>query len=113
MNNDFLHKNLAAGRWREMSLMEQLGNIGSEVGRARIYSEKGDDGRLQNAFSRALDLFDLTLGDPRWCGRLLEIGRSRDVFCDAVLGGKEYGSKLVDLERYFNYFALCARASGK
>lgn len=30
----YQHAELAAGRWRTVSLMEQLGNIGSEVERA-------------------------------------------------------------------------------
>lgn len=107
--SNFLHKDLAEGGWYKMSLMEQLGNIGSEVGRARIYSDRGDKERLQAAFKRGLELFDLTLNDPRWRGRLLEIGRARDVFCDAVLGGKEYGSNLSDLEKYFMYFAIASR----
>src|SRR3989344_77314 len=107
--NKILHKDLAEGRWYKMSLMEQLGNIGSEVGRARIYKEKGDDERLQKAVDRALELFDLTLNDSRWRGRLKEIGRARDVFCDAISGGKEYDSNLTDLERYFMHFALAAR----
>ena len=107
--SDLMHKDLAKGRWRTMSLMEQLGNIGSEVGRARAYSDKNDKERLQGAFYRALELFDLTLGDSRWRGRLLEIGRARDVFCDAIFGGKEYGSKLADLERYFMHFAIAFR----
>lgn len=89
--------------------MEQLGNIGSEVGRARIYQDKNDKERLQRAADRALELFDLTLADLRWRGRLLEIGRARDVFCDAILGGSEYGSKLSELESYFMYFAIAAR----
>lgn len=137
-----IHKELAAGRWFELSLAEQLGNIGSEVLRAsRIaftsdnpkpqvlcYSTapekggdeedgkeedgKGDDGDkdiFNGAAKRALELFDLTLSDPRWKGRYREIGRAREVFCDAVLGGKEYGSSLKDLNRYFFQFALAAR----
>ena len=110
MNTESIHKDLAKGRWYQMSLMEQLGNIGSEVGRARIYKEKGDKGRLWKTVDRALELFDLTLSDSRWRGRLLEIGRARDVFCDSVLGGKEYGSNLSDLEKYFMYFAFAARS---
>ncbi len=105
----FLHKELAEGRWYKMSLMEQLGNIGSEVGRAKIYQDKNDKERFQKAVDRALELFDLTLADFRWRSRLLEIGRARDVFCDAISGGKEYDSNLSDLERYFMYFAIAAR----
>ena len=105
---DIVHKNLAAGRWRELSLMEQLGNIGSEVSRAAMAKGK-DEPRFENAFERALELFDLTLGDPRWKGRKEEIARAREVFCDAALQGKTYGTSLEDMDRYFLPFAVAAR----
>ncbi len=102
------HKGLAAGRWQTFSLVEQLGNIGSEVSRASC-SQGNDEKLFWGAVGRALELFDLTLADPRWRGRLREIARSREVFCDAVFGGKEYGSSLKDLDRYFFQFAFAAR----
>jgi len=34
MNKKVIHKKLAEGRWFQLSLCEQLGNIGSEVDRA-------------------------------------------------------------------------------
>lgn len=108
MNGSFLHKELAGGRWYTLTLSEQLGNIGSEVSRARRAQGKNEQ-RFRSAVERALELFDLTLSDRRWRGRLKEIGRAREVFCDAIYGGKEYGSKLADLERYFDHFALAAR----
>ncbi len=104
----FIHKELASGRWFELSLAEQLGNIGSEVLRASRQKDK-DDGLFWGAVGRALDLFDLTLSDPRWKGRYWEIGRAREVFCDAVYGGKLYKSSFPDLIRYFDIFALAAR----
>lgn len=108
MNGNFFHKDLAAGRWFELSLAEQLGNIGGEVSRA-CNSQNVNPERFQKAVERALELFYLTLSDRRWVGRLKEIGRAREVFCDAVFGGKEYGSSFSALEKYFNYFALSAR----
>ena len=90
-----------------MTLSEQLGNVGSEVSRANLAKDK-DKKRFDNAVDRALELFDLTMSDPRWRGRLREIGRAREVFCDAVYGGKEYGSSLKDLQSYFDHFALAA-----
>ena len=102
------HETLAQGRWQTMSLAEQLGNIGSEVHRARL-AEHTHETRFLNARDRALELFDLTLTDRRWHGRLREIARSREVFCDAAFGGKEYGSTLENLEKYFDQFALLAR----
>jgi len=38
-----LHAGLAAGRWFELTLMEQLGNIGSEVGRATRAKAQGNE----------------------------------------------------------------------
>ena len=99
------HKELASGRWFELSLMEQLGNIGSEVGRACKWQNK-DQKVFNNTVDRALDLFDLTLSDSRWKGRLREIGRAREVFCDIIFGDKQYKTTLEDLEKYFNQFAF-------
>lgn len=107
-NMNFLHKELAAGGWYRLSLAEQMGNIGSEVSRAARWQEK-DTKLFWGAVNRALDLFDLTIEDPRWRGRLREIARAREVFCDAVYGGKEYGTTFQNLQPYFDLFALAAR----
>lgn len=109
MNGTLVHKNLAAGRWFKLSLAQQLGNIGGEVSRALLAQNAANPVRFQNAVDRALELFDLTLSDNRWHGRLREVGRAREVFCDAISGGEEYGSSLSDLDRYFTSFALAAR----
>ena len=104
----FIHKELAERRWFELTLAEQMGNIGSEV--VRTARQEGKDRKLfQGAVDRALDLFDLTLHDPRWKGRRMEIARAREVFCDAVYGGKLYKSSFPSLIRYFDQFAFAAR----
>lgn len=109
MNTDsFVHKGLAAGGWQKLSLAEQLGNIGGEVSRANKWQAK-DEKVFWGAAYRALELFDLTLNDPRWKGRRLEIARAREVFCDALYGGKLYSSSLEGLIKYFDQFALAAR----
>ncbi|MDP3991724.1 MAG: hypothetical protein Q8P66_02430 [Candidatus Colwellbacteria bacterium] len=108
MRNFKYHKELAAGGWQRFNLMEQMANIGSEVGRARKWQGK-DEKLFQSAVERALELFDLTLEDPRWRTRLREIARAREVFLDAVLGGEEYGSTLEDLDRYFSQFAFASK----
>ena len=105
---EVIHKELAKEKWFQLSLCEQLGNIGSEINRALRWKDK-DQNNFERAISRALELFDLTLKDPRWKKRLKEIARARELFCDAITGGKEYKSSLQDLDRYFFYYALCAR----
>ena len=103
------HQELAKNKWHKLSLTEQLANIGSEVGRTRKWFQK-DEERFKGAFSRALELFDLTLSDPRRSySQLKELGRVKEVFCDAVNGGKEYKSSFKDLDKYFLLFALKLR----
>ena len=99
---------MADGAWWRLNLSEQLGNIGSEVRRMRVAAGTNDD-RYVAARDRALELFDLTLTDARLRGRLREIARAREVFCDTSCGGKEFRSSLVDLEKYFDQFAWAAR----
>jgi hypothetical protein len=103
------HASLAAGRWQTLPLVEQLANVGSEVSRARRWGGK-DPNSCEKAFLRALELLDLTIGDARWKGRRKELTRTRELLCDAMLGGKEYGSDLAGLDRYFYPFAVAARA---
>ncbi len=96
-------------RWITFSLAEQLGNIGSEVGRARAWHGK-DENSFWGAVTRALELIDLTREDDRWRNRRHELDRALETFADAVLGGTEYQSTLADIERYFMCFALYARS---
>ena len=104
-----IHPGLAAGRWLDLTLAEQLGNIGSDVGRALRASANGDSERSQGALDRALELFDLTLADDRWATRRKEIARAREVVCDFLLGDNEYGSSAETLDAYFVAFAIAAR----
>ena len=93
--------------WNKFSLEEQLANIGAEVGRAAKWRNK-DQKLFEGAKFRALELFDLTIDDPRWIGRLKEIGRVRELFCEAAEKGKIYGTTLEDLEKYFTPFTFLA-----
>ncbi len=89
-----------------MSLIEQLGNIGSEVGRAKIAQETEDD-RFQGAVKRALELFDRTLSDSRWSDRIDEIKMAKDCFVDATTNrAQKFHTTLADLDTYFMYFAM-------
>lgn len=108
-----MHRELAAERWWTLSLAEQLGNVGSEIGRAsRWLPRNPETARL--AFHRALELLDLTLADPRLLGsrpRLREIARAREVVVDFFAGRNEYGSTADSLQRYFDQFAAAAARS--
>lgn len=103
------HPSLAVGRWRTLSLAEQLGNVGSEVHRSlRRYEARENEG-FQLAFARALELLDLTIADPRWKTGRRELTRAREVLCDFFIGGNRYRSEPTALQSYFDQFALVAR----
>ncbi len=102
------HLEAAKVSWAKFSLVEQLANIGSEVSRA--LRAKGNHARYWGAVTRALDLFYLTVEDPRWKGRLREILRVRELFAAAALGSDEFQTSLEDLDRYFDVYAWLARA---
>lgn len=89
--------------------MEQLGNIGSEVGRANRAKSNGNVDRMWSALERALELIDLTAADERWTGRSREILRARELICDYLLGENEYGSTGETIDAYFLPFSVAAR----
>ncbi|MBU6214506.1 hypothetical protein KGM48_01535 [Patescibacteria group bacterium] len=97
-------------RWHTLSLAEQLGNVGSEVGRARKWQGK-DEQSFWSAAARALELLDLTREDARWRARRAELDRARESVSDALLNGEAYRSSLADLERYFMQFAFLSRGA--
>ena len=109
MNGHVIHAGLEQGGWSRLSLAGQLGNAGSEVGRAMQWRGKNEE-FFQGALSRALELIDLSMRDSRWKTRLKEIARLREVLCDALTGGKEYGVTLEDINRYLYDFAMIDRA---
>lgn len=105
------HRDLAAGRWWELSLAEQLGNIGSEISRAVKWTGRNDD-IARGALERALELFDLTLDDARHRqspARLRELARAREVVADFFAGPNQYGSTAAGLQKYFDAYALSVR----
>ncbi len=105
-----VHQDLAAGRWQTLTISEQLGNIGSEVSRALKAKRLKNHQREESAIDRALELFDLTIADPRHRKRLRELCRAREVVCDFFSGENSYAESPESLDRYFTQFALYARA---
>jgi hypothetical protein len=103
------HKKLAAGRWEEFRLIEQMAHVGSEVERALNWKAKNNLERSAKAFDRALELLDLTLDCPRNRPRLKEIARAREVCVDFFQGENQFASSGDSLRKYFLQFACAAR----
>lgn len=106
---NFQHNELARGRWFTFSLMEQLGNIGSEVNRAINWKNKANQQQSLNAFYRALELIYLTVEDKKNRKRLREILIMREALCDFFLDKNEFKSSDESWKKYFLQFGYAAR----
>lgn len=106
-----IHETLASGRWLSFSLVEQMANVGSEVERTIRSHRAGDRERFGRELERSLELFDLTIADPRWRNhRLREIVRAREEFCRLFFDdAADVGDSARGLQEYFLYFAIAAR----
>ena len=91
---------IAPQRWHQMSLAQQMGHIGSELGRARRLESQNDPRNRDQALERALDLLDLTLNDRRWQARFRELARFREVVSDWFTGENTYDVPPEVLEDY-------------
>ena len=98
-------------RWALLSFDEQMGNIGSEVGRAIAARRSGKTQREERAIERAIDLFSATveslIGTPM-AYRLKEVLRARDEFLRLFYDGT-FEEDADNIERYFLWFAWRAR----
>lgn len=90
-------------KWESMTLFGQMGNIGSEVGRALRAQARGNVQDKEAAAIRAYELFDLTAEVIDNTARLKEILRAREQFSLALENGDD------KLEQYFLNFAIAER----
>ena len=99
-------------RWAKLTFYEQIGNIGSEVGRAIAARRNNAAFRESRAVDRAIDLFSATVevlvGTPH-AYRLKEVLRARDEFLRLFFDGM-FEQDADNIERYFTYFVFIARA---
>jgi len=107
MNSE--HKELATGRWANLSLAEQMANIGSEVSRALNWQKKGKKDFSQRAFSRALELLDMTIAPVKKYSTLKELFRVREAMVDFFCGTNQFCSSELLWRKYFDHFAYLAR----
>jgi hypothetical protein len=94
-------------KWSSLSTFEQMGNIGSEIGRSLAAKRKGDEETARAAMVRALDLFDATA--ESWSvtspARTRELQRAREEYLASITNPSKYNG----IEEYFMNFAIAAR----
>ena len=107
----YQHRELAAGRWYELSFFEQMANVGAEIGRTISWKNKGKPDISQRAFERALELLDMTINDQKNRSRLRELLRVREALADCYVFNNSYHSSDESWQRYFYPFQCAARSN--
>lgn len=103
------HEGLSRGRWAQLSVCEQMANIGSEVCRAINWRNKGKKELSRKASSRALELLDFSLDSTRSVARLKEFARLREAVVDYFYGSNQFASSETLWQKYFDHFNYMAR----
>jgi len=105
----YQHKELAAGRWKELSFTEQMANIASEVERALNWKLKKNNTYCLLAVERVLELLDLTTEGIKKFSHLKELIRLREAIADYFWGDNQFISSDALWRKYFSYFSFAAR----
>ena len=104
-----MHKKLSPGNWQKLSLAEQIGNIGSELARAKLWNSKNLPENKNKALERALELIDFTLAGVNKASQLKEITRLREAVESLFLDKKYHLASFDNLEKFYMPFAILAR----
>ncbi|MBI2616653.1 hypothetical protein HYW55_00800 [Candidatus Gottesmanbacteria bacterium] len=102
------HKKLASGDWKQLSFLEQMAHIGSEVIRAVNWKER-NKAIADKALERALELIDLTRNTDRTVSQLRELCRVRELLIDFYFGFGNYISSKEEWEKYFYQVTYAAQ----
>lgn len=95
--------------WAKMNILEQMGNIGSEVGRSIKAWKSKDSVRFDGSLERALDLFDATTEQlvQQKSPRTKEVLRAKDEYLRLFFD--DNFNDADSLEDYFMQYAIAAR----
>ena len=89
-------------KWQAMSWPQKMGNIGSEITRARVWEEQNNHPAATQSFERVLEMLQASVGNT-------ETDLLRAIVADMVKNGKQYQVSPRELENYCLPFALLAR----
>lgn len=92
--------------WSNQTIFWQLGNVGSEVGRALKGKQSGNESRMNSAFYRGMDLMNATIR-----ARVSQNKSPRELLIVREQFAKSILTDYVDetLEKYFMDFAIAER----
>jgi hypothetical protein len=104
----FFHKDLTKEKWQSLPFLQQMANIGAEIGRA-ISWQKKDKNLSEASLYRGLELLDCTIEDKKNKKSLKELCRLREIIADYFCFDNIYSSSDEKLNNYFYAFNYAAR----
>lgn len=92
--------------WFNMSVGDQIANIGSEVNRAINWKNKGNRSREINFCNKAIEFLELIKSDPKNKYRLNELDGCIEELRDYFLGENVYNTTDEMLRKYYDSFIM-------
>jgi len=106
---NYQHQELASGKWNKLTFIEQMANLGSEVGRTITWKNQDKLDYSERAFERALELLHLTIADIKNKHHLRGLTRLREALIDYFSFDNEFKSSDKLWQNYFYAFNFAAR----
>jgi hypothetical protein len=94
--------------WKKFTLNQKLGNIGSEVARARIWDEKNDIPIRNKSLERVLEMLNILLQENLSLSAKKELTKTRELVECWQRDDKTFIYAPRLLEDYFTNFACLA-----
>ena len=91
-------------KWYDMSVQDQISNIGSEVNRAINWEKKGNIERSKNFCNKAKQLLQLSIEDPKNRKRIGEFFNCICELDDRFFGDNRFNTTDEMLKKYYDAF---------
>ena len=98
---------MSKDRWEQMSISEQMMNIGGELERAIAWKNKNDFEKMNHFLNKVREWMGLTIADPKNRGRIRELELVQEEYED-FFGENQSKNQEETLMKYWNSF-LSAR----
>ncbi len=98
---------MSKDRWEQMSISEQMMNIGGELERAIAWKNKNDPEKMNNYLEKVRQWMGLTMADPKNRGRLGELVLAQEEYED-FFGENHWNNSADTIMKYWDSF-LSAR----
>ena len=96
--------NRLALTWFDMTIQEQISNVGSEVNRAINWKNKGNKKREVAFCYKAIEYLGLTIADPKNHHRVNELLFCIEELKDYFVGDNVYNTTDEALKKYYDAF---------